>query len=186
MTLRALAAVFVLLNAAASSALAGDVAGVWFAGRRRIKGPFCALRRIALRDDRLAQRYQGRGQGWTARLLRYGRLRRRRVGGQGLRTFERQRIYRQDDAPGQQPDHGGLRLRRPDLQIDRLDPRAIARVQARPASPESIARVTPILASARSYFAEKSSSKIKLESAGQCNQPLARISFSSCPEDQPA
>jgi uncharacterized protein (DUF2147 family) len=29
MTLRALAAVFVLLNAAASSALAGDVAGVW-------------------------------------------------------------------------------------------------------------------------------------------------------------
>ncbi len=59
-------------------------------------------------------------------------------------------------------------------------------VQAWPLSATRWEGSTPILARARMYFPSMSSSKRRLRSGGQCNQPLAWISLSSWPADQPA
>lgn len=58
--------------------------------------------------------------------------------------------------------------------------------QAWPASLESMAGLTPISASARSYLSSRSRLKISSSVAGQLSQPLAAISASSWPAAQPA
>jgi hypothetical protein len=65
-------------------------------------------------------------------------------------------------------------------------PNGQGRVQARPASVDSIVRSTPSLARARCHLASKSLSKTRSESAGTESQPLACISASSWPGAQPA
>ena len=69
------------------------------------------------------------------------------------------------------------------LAVRRVD---AASAQAWPASPDSMAGSMPRVRSARSYLVSAGSSKMRPGFAGHTSQPLARISFSSCPAPQPA
>jgi len=64
--------------------------------------------------------------------------------------------------------------------------RCRTRRQACPASPDRRCRLTPIFAIARSHLPSRSSPNTSSSSAGQCSQPFAWISASSCPGPQPA